>query len=546
MSMDSRKASSTWKPTPCPAAPKAVDYLPMKKSTDNTSAFDVQAFVLPRGLSAQPAIALAAGKLTSSTHGAQPVHIRYLDTFDRRLRRAGFVLEHLTLPGESLLRYRKLGSAARLVEARGAALPAFERDLSHLRLRSLLSPLIDVRRLLMVAESRGRLTVVRARDGEDKTVLVVECFAARRGSARLTVCPLRGYERFAQRAIRRLLAVEGIASDHGEPMLEASDGPDATFGGMALPIRVALGRNERSDAACKRLLASLDAVVELNEPGIEADLDPECLHDFRVAVRKARSLLGEMKRVFPHGITWRLRADFGWLGQCTGPVRDLDVHLLDFSTDSRGEEAEADPAAAALRDHLAQSRTREFRTLCRTLRSARYRRVRSALRKFLESELPSRPRSENALVPIAALSAARILKVYRRILADGRAIGDDSPAESLHGLRKSCKRLRYLLEFFRDLHPAGPVERTIARLKRLQDNLGTYQDVQVQRAVLEEFREHAGTALDATATDAIDDRCSALAERERKTRAEFAARFARYDSKRAHKEFAAALGRRRK
>ena len=518
----------------------------MNSQTVKPSALDASAFVLPRGVATQRVVALAAGKRSSSTHGAQPVRVRYLDTFDRRLRHAGFVLEHLTLPGESLLRYRRLGSAARLVEAPGSALPAFERDLSHSRLRSLVAPVIDVRRLLVVAESRGRLTVVRARDREDKTVLVVECFAPRRGSARLTVCPLRGYERFARRAIRRLRELEGIVPDDGEPMLRASDGPDAAFGATAVPARVAFGRKERSDAACKHLLASLDAVVELNESGIEADLDSECLHDFRVAIRKARSLLGEMKHVFPRGITRRLRADLGWLGRCTGPVRDLDVHLLDFSVDTDGGEAETDTAAAALRDHLAQARTREFRVLCRTLRSARYRRTRSALRKFLESELPARPRSENALVPIATLSAKRILKVYRCIVADGRAIGDHSPAESLHDLRKSCKRLRYLLEFFRDIHPAKPVQRTIARLKRLQDNLGTYQDVQVQRAVLEEFREHAGAALDAAATDAIDVQCSALAERERNTRAEFAARFAQYDSRRAHKAFAAALGRKRK
>ena len=518
----------------------------MKGRTLNPSALDASAFVLPRGVATQPAMAIAAGKLSSPTRGAQPVHVRYLDTFDRRLRRAGFVLEHLALPGESLLRCRRLGSAARLVEAPGAALPAFERDLSHSRLRSLVAPLIDVRRLLVVAESRGRLTVVRARDREDKTVLVVECFAARRGPARLTVCPLRGYERFARRAIRRLRAMEGIAPDDSEPMLEAADGPDAAFGATAVPARAALRRKERSDAACKRLLASLDAVVELNEPGIEADLDPECLHDFRVAIRKARSLLREMRQVFPRGITRRLQADLGWLGRCTGPVRDLDVHLLDFSADTRDGDEETDTAAAALHDHLAQARTREFRVLRRTLRSARYRRARAALRKFVESELPARPRSENALVPVSTLSAKRILKVYRRILADGRAIGDASPAESLHDLRKSCKRLRYLLEFFRGVHPAKAVERTIARLKRLQDNLGTYQDVQVQRAVLEEFREHAGTALGAAATHAIDVQCSALAERERKTRAEFAARFAQFDSRRAHKAFAAALGRKRK
>ena len=201
---------------------------------------------------------------------------------------------------------------------------------------------------------------------------------------------------------------------------------------------------------------------------------------------------------------------------------------------------------AALREHLEECRKREYRALCRTLRSARYRRVRSAFRKFLESELPVRPRSENALVPIRALSAARILEVYRRILAEGRAIGDESPAESLHELRKSCKRLRYLLEFFRGIHPAKPVERTIARLKRLQDNLGAYQDVQVQRAVLQEFRDRAQGSLNAAGLDAVDSQRAALAEREMKTRAEFAARFASYDSKRAHKAFRAALRRKRK
>ena len=91
------------------------------------------------------------------------------------------------------------------------------------------------------------------------------------------------------------------------------------------------------------------------------------------------------------------------------------------------------------------------------------------------------------------------------------------------------------------LDSAYPFERTIARLKRLQDNLGTYQDVQVQRAVLEEFREHAQASLDAAAVAAVDAECAALAERERRTRAEFAT----YDSKRAHKAFRAALRRAR-
>ena len=524
----------------------SVDCTPMSRRTDNASALQARAFAAPRRLAVRRIIAAAAGKLTVSTQPTQPVHVRYLDTFDRRLRHAGYVLEHTESLGDTRLRYREIGRVQALVEAPETPLPAFASEIAHSRLRSLLSPLIDIRRLLVVAEARGRLTVARGRDHEDKTVLVMECFAGDSGPARLTVRPLRGYERFARRAIRQLREVEGIVPDDSEPMLAARDGPGAVFGGMAVGARPDLAPDERSDSACKRLLASLDAVLETNAPGIEADLDPECLHDFRVATRKARSLLREMKGVFARTVTRRLRADFGWLGQCTGPVRDLDVQLMDLGAVGGDGEAPADTVAAALHDHLEKSRKREFRALCRILQSARYRRARSALRTFLEGEVPQRPQSANAMVPIASLSAARIHKVYRRTLAEGRAIGDDSPAESLHDLRKTCKRLRYLLEFFRGIHSGKPVVRTIARLKRLQDNLGAYQDVQVQRAVLEAFRERAGASLDAAGVDAVEVQCAALVERERKTRAEFSARFASYDSKRAHRQFVKSLRRKRR
>ncbi len=619
-----------------------VDCAPMSRRTESPPAPDARAFTVPRRLAARRVVAAAVRKLTVSMPPGQPVHVRYLDTFDRRLRRAGRVLEHVALPGEAVLRYREIGRAGVVEEAPAARPPAFARDLPHFRLRSLLSPLVDIRRLLVVAESKGRRTVARGRDAEDKTVLVVECLTGRRGPNRLIVHPLRGYERFARRAVRRLRKVEGAEPDESEPMLAASDGPDAALGGLPVPARVGTGPDARSDVACRRLLRQLDAALEMNAPGIEADLDPECLHDFRVAVRRTRSLLREMKGVFPASVTRRLGADLGWLGRRTGPVRDLDVHLMELGVpapdgeagrddaaaaprdrlraasrrsraDSRRSDAAAalrglpvtrqagrggtgsrrgdaaaalrglpvtrqagrggtgsrrsdaaaalrglpvtrqagrggtgsrrGDAAAALRDHLQALRKRELRALCRALRSARYRRLRAALGKFLESGAPVRPRSANALVPVGVLSAARILKVHRRVLAEGRAIGSGSPAEALHDLRKTCKRLRYLLEFFRDVHPAKPVERAIARLKRLQDNLGTYQDVQVQRAVLEAFREQARASLDAAAADAVDARCAALAERERATRAEFAARFASYDSKHAHKAFGAALRR---
>ena len=69
----------------------------------------------------------------------------------------------------------------------------------------------------------------------------------------------------------------------------------------------------------------------------------------------------------------------------------------------------------------------------------------------------------------------------------GRALGDDTPAEALHDIRIRGKKLRYLLEFFRSLYPEEAIGRLVAELKRLQDNLGDFNDYQVQSRSLQKF-----------------------------------------------------------
>ena len=71
-------------------------------------------------------------------------------------------------------------------------------------------------------------------------------------------------------------------------------------------------------------------VIEANLEGTIADIDSEFLHDLRVSVRRSRSVQRELKRVFPPDELAHYRAEFRWLQQATGDVRDLDVHVLEF------------------------------------------------------------------------------------------------------------------------------------------------------------------------------------------------------------------------
>jgi CHAD domain-containing protein len=57
----------------------------------------------------------------------------------------------------------------------------------------------------------------------------------------------------------------------------------------------------------------------------------------------------------------------------------------------------------------------------------------------------------------------------------------------MHELRKDCKKLRYLIEFFRSLYPAKELKGLVKALKALLDNLGQFQDLEVQADKLREF-----------------------------------------------------------
>ena len=72
------------------------------------------------------------------------------------------------------------------------------------------------------------------------------------------------------------------------------------------------------------------------------------------------------------------------------------------------------------------------------------------------------------------------------------AITDETPSEALHELRKNCKKLRYLIEFYRSIYSEKDVKPAIKALKILLDNLGLFQDLEVQANKLREFAHQMG------------------------------------------------------
>ncbi len=251
----------------------------------------------------------------------------------------------------------------------------------------------------------------------------------------------------------------------------------------------------RGDEATKAILQRLLDELLANEAGVLQNVDPECLHDFRIAVRRTRSALGQIEGIFPRRAVQRFKPRFAWLGKITSPPRDFDVYLLGFDELKAGLPEPFQDGIEPLRLFLKNHCDLAHGELERQIHSARYRTLLASWEKFLLLPCPKKPQVPNALTPIKQIADLRIWKLFRRVLKQGRGILPDSPAENIHELRKTCKKLRYMLEFFRDLHPPEEIDKPIKQLKKLQNYLGDFQDVHARidmlRGIGHEMRNDA-------------------------------------------------------
>jgi CHAD domain-containing protein len=463
----------------------------------------------------------------------------WLDTFDWRLNRAGLVLEyeHARRGGRLLLTKDDMTQAEQPVSGWSPTHPRLASDLPAGPVRDQVVKLASPRALLPVAKAAGRTSVTRLLNEDGKTVarLIVDRSSVTSAGAkeglppRLTIAEVRGYSGQARRAAQLLAEIPGVApapDAFTEALTAAGRHPADYSNGLDTPITAAMP----AAVAVATLLLRLLDILELNVHGVLRDIDTEFLHDLRVSVRRTRSAIKLLGQVLPAGLAGQYAAGFKWLGDLTTPTRDLDVYLLGFP----GLADELVAASAAdlepFRAFLVKRRVREFRKLTAGLRSARFKALvahwRQELTKIRDGGGPRKHRKLTA----KELAVSTTGRVFRRVAAQGGTITALSAPEALHDLRKRCKELRYMLEFFAPLHDPEAYRKVIGDLKALQDCLGEFQDSQVQREELHTLADAmlAERAAPAATLLAMGEIAAGLVLSQGEARAAFARRFARF------------------
>jgi CHAD domain-containing protein len=478
--------------------------------------------------------------LTVSDRGLTRSDRVYYDTFDALARDAGLSVAHEN--GRLELIDRESGEVQLWVATPRPEKYLFASDLNAGPLREALLDVAAGRALLPLARVRSRKRTLNVLDDELKTVVrmtleepeLVDAGPRERLSPRVRAVAVRGYDAELGQ-VRMVLAQElGLAPARIPLLDEAVTAAGSRPEGIGSKISVPMLFDERADRAAARVLRALLEVIEANLDGTIADVDAEFLHDYRVSVRRSRSVQRELAKVFPPSRLAEFREEFRWLQRVTGDARDLDVYVHEFDAMRAivpGQmRDDLDPLLELLRRRRAAAR----HEMVQALRSERTAALMRAWPEFLDGleQLPEDDRRD-AVRPIGEVAGARIRKVYRRMVKMGRAIDASSPAADYHELRKRGKELRYLLELFgTPLYPPDIVRPMIKSLKSLQDVLGRHQDREVQVTMLSAMRDElAGREGGSAALMATGVLVARLREDELTARQEFSERFAQFAGK---------------
>lgn len=461
---------------------------------------------------------------TLETSARRSQRRRFLDTFDWRLYRAGVELEY---DGASL-QARMPGGRELAVAAGRLRLPLPSASIPHGALAEEIVPIVAPRALLLAVEDRIVVRVARLRNSDQKVVARLRAsIPATPGSpTHLTVSALRGYAADADAVGLALAGRPDMAptavGEYAEALRHAARRPATEPDSLAAAMTPGMS----AESAIALVLTDFATAMAVNAPGVIDDIDPEFLHDFRVAVRRTRSVLKLTGDVLPAHVQQRFVDEFRWLGDVTTPVRDLDVFLAEFP-ELIGRLTAAKPDdLAPLRAFLIRHRAAQRRPLVRALRSARFATLQSDWRAALLGAATERHGKPSA----AQIATERVSAAHRKVIRIGRRITPESPGETVHGLRKRCKEFRYLLETFAPLHDPAAHSALIRQLKSVQDVLGDFQDGEVQRQAIRSFAEKimAGGGAQAPSMMAMGELAAAMDAHQLAARAQLAAVLKRF------------------
>ena len=292
-----------------------------------TTVSDPSVFALRGGLRLKALKACLGADLVVRKDTALPCERTLLDSFDWRLYGASEALEQRADVGGSSLVWETLAGAEIQAVTPAREAPRRAADLPAGPLRERLGPLLGPRALLPQVKLWGKQRRLRVLTSAGEAVARLEIREERlRGKAQilgsLRVLAEPGHEALAE-AVRSHLSedLRLVLLDQG-PVIAALEAAGARPGAYDPSVRVPLEPEMPAERATRAILRRLLSTMQVNVPGLCRNLDCEFLHDFRIAVRRTRTALAQLRGTLPSRAVAHYRAEFTMPLRYRGERRD--------------------------------------------------------------------------------------------------------------------------------------------------------------------------------------------------------------------------------
>ncbi|NNE39214.1 MAG: CHAD domain-containing protein [Gammaproteobacteria bacterium] len=276
--------------------------------------------------------------------------------------------------------------------------------------------------------------------------------------------------------------MESLAADSTVKLINTEDGEILTPYSDAIDVAHIL---------LFRLTDKLNIYLQevLSSPGSES------LHDFRITIRKIRSVLSQLSDILPEpGLSYQ-QAAFKNVMDRTSLLRDIEVcnrMMLDAE-----KKSSQDNKLKPIQEQIQIYESNEREKLAEYLNSDEFHHFIRQWEGFLENACHLERKLERSNTPIRLVASEAIGFRYMKVMKQARkALKDKKDIKQIHKLRKSGKKLRYLVDVFSDLYPARATNRVIKKLKKLQDCLGSMQDSEVQIHLINQLSDSINGELD--------------------------------------------------
>ncbi|MEY3290861.1 MAG: hypothetical protein RLY19_952 [Actinomycetota bacterium] len=245
---------------------------------------------------------------------------------------------------------------------------------------------------------------------------------------------------------------------------------------------------------------------------------PQALHELRIAIRRARSILREGKKVLPEEIFAAMSQDLSWLSSITSEARNLDTLVDNWPAYERLIEPKDVNHLHALVREIHHRRSVVYQDMRSQLNGQRVITLINEWQVFMLDGVNVDKNGVLAQRMLKEVVTEQISRAHRKFVSDCGEITNKSSDHDVHTLRKDAKRIRYMAESFHELLSAKKEKTLLAKLLTLQDNLGEIQDLRVHEEILEDIIPCLRSMSATSNITAAEELLAQMARRRRKLR----------------------------